>query len=114
MPPLNGPECREPFCYARTREGKPYCPKHLERMPYVKAIIEEHTARVAEANGSPTISGHYDDDILVMIKTIGPRTTAGLSRDLGIPEVVVKRIITNMKTVRLGRTKRGLITVELR
>ena len=115
MPVLTGPECLEPGCYKRTREGKPYCSEHLDRIPYVARIMEEHAARKKEAEEGPKGDSHYIDDIIILL-THSPRTTDGLAKDLRIPKPIVQQIIMIMrrkKIVRLGKTFRHLTIVEL-
>lgn len=31
--------CQAPRCYAATRDGKPFCPKHVELHPYARGIM---------------------------------------------------------------------------
>lgn len=34
-------DCQEPGCVRTTKEGKPYCPDHISRLPYIAHLMQE-------------------------------------------------------------------------
>lgn len=121
-----GPEhCR--VCGAVTREGKPFCLRHVDGMPYVRDVMERVAAIAAAAEalkqgegldlGSPLLV----ESLRILNAVGGSVTVSRLSRELaalGIKfgEAVTWRLckqIARLGLVKLGKTHRGGSTVSL-
>lgn len=119
--------CDVPGCRETTREGKPYCPDHVEMNPYVQQLLsmlstqEEERDRASQAkarNRSTKIdlNGENVQAILRELKAYGERTFERLARDTQIPVDVVEQIckaLKRKKLVVLGKTKRNSQTARL-
>jgi hypothetical protein len=115
--------CEEPGCNRTTREGKPYCSHHVERLEYVARLIEERKRREAEAAAVAKGRRRADPcsviakEMLVQLRVHGPRTAARLSRTLNEDFDVVQRYARALKragVVSLSYTRRGSMTLHLR
>lgn len=38
---MSARQCEEPGCASTTREGKPYCMEHLDRLPYAREVMRQ-------------------------------------------------------------------------
>jgi hypothetical protein len=78
-------------CGGGTREGKPFCPEHVEQSPYVQSVVnalraaDDEIARV-EKNGwqSVNIKGTKVAEILLHLRMHGSRTLDRLLREVFI------------------------------
>lgn len=121
-----GPEhCRA--CGAVTREGKPFCPKHVDGMPYVQdvmmrvAALERAAAALRNGSRLSPDSPLVHEAVRVLLAVGGSITASRLSRELGalglkFGEDLAWRLckqIARMGLVTLGKTNRGGSTVTL-
>lgn len=114
-------DCSALGCVKTTREGKPFCPVHVEMHPYVQGVVEVRDAREAELKG--IAKGHkisedspLFQEILIHITNYGTKTVERLARDLTIDVPIVKKLAHKMKhkgIITTSRTKRGSTTVSL-
>lgn len=112
-------KCGASGCAAATREGKPFCPEHVLKNPYVAGLLERIAEREAEEArvlrvGQRAVdpTGITAQEILLQLKLYGGRTIARLSRDLMLEEDVVEsygRALAKLGAVSIGRHRRGLL-----
>jgi hypothetical protein len=117
-------------CGKATREGKAYCPDHVEHNPYVAALLaqwskKEDDDEVAKKNGAVSgqkrrytvnLDGITAQDLVAHLRTHGPRTEERLCRELHIDLFTLRGYIGAMRRKRmvaLGHTKRGSTVVKL-
>lgn len=109
-------------CGQPTREGKPYCPEHVDRQPYVAELLaelasqEEELAMVA-MRGADAVdpSGLTARELLQLVRLHGPRTVQRLGRELNIKPVLIScyvRALAQVGMVELGLSKRGKTVVR--
>lgn len=115
--------CKASDCGASTREGKPYCPDHVDQNDYVKSLIAKLDAKDQEARkvvkkGQEVISNDSLTlrEVVQELKFHGPRTIARLCRDTQLEKDVLVGYIDRL--VREGRaekfnTQRGCDSVRL-
>lgn len=108
-------------CEFTTRENKPFCPKHVDQMPYVQKILENLADKAEELDilaKSGRVNEHskYFREILVHIRNNGTRTVERLGRELSLDVEIIKKLVNAMKQqklIRTGKTSRGSTTVSL-
>lgn len=115
--------CAEPNCTDSTREGKPYCPDHVERHSYVQEILAILAAREAEeervrTDGPVAVdpSGLTAQELLLHLSLHGSRTVERLSREFQLDSRVMHDYVDALSErgqVVLGRTTRGSTVVRL-
>lgn len=115
--------CEHSGCLKTTREGKPYCPDHVERHAYVQSILailaerEAETARVRKKGPSAVDpSGLTASELMLHLSLHGSRTVERLSREFQLESAVIHNYVTALKgqgKVVLGRTTRGSTVVRL-
>lgn len=126
---LETPNCRDVVrCFAercdlRTRDGKPYCPDHVELHPYVQelqAMLAEQRGEIerVERRGVRAVdpSGLTANELMLQLKLYGDRTVERLARDLQLPPEVVEayaRGLAREGKVSLSHTRRGHVQVTL-
>lgn len=109
--------CEERGCNKTTRVGKPFCPGHIERLPYVRKLMQELADKKAEEdkvkiNGRQAVrlDGLTAKELILHLSLHGERTVERLSRELQLePDVIwhyIKKLEANNQVV-LGSTKRG-------
>jgi hypothetical protein len=106
-----------------TREGKPYCPDHVERHPYVQSILDVLAEREAETNrvrkkGSSAVdpAGLTAQELVLHLSLHGSRTVERLSREFQLESRVIEDYVDALRVqgkVVLGRTTRGSTVVRL-
>jgi len=116
------------FCDARgctqtTREGKPFCPDHVELHPYVQTIIGTLREREAEEEkvrqrGARAVDpgGLTAKELVLHLSLHGARTIERLSRELQLDTKVLDGYVgalVRRGVVALGRTNRGSTVVRL-
>jgi len=111
------------ICRAPTREGKPFCPEHIKEADYVKQLRAKITEMETEdeviaqkAAESLLVSSENVKEILLALKTLGPRTVARLAKDVNKKPKVIKNyvdILAQQGIVELDETKRGAVLVKL-
>jgi hypothetical protein len=112
--------CSAPGCFAGTRHGKPWCPRHIEKSEIAQRIQGELARREREidlaANGRVRGDFHLIAEATNMLRESNGRTVAGLARDLSVPHATVKGLFAYMFRQGLaleGITKRGATTATL-
>lgn len=114
--------CGHSGCLSPTREGKPYCPLHVELMPYVAQLMNDLEAQQAEHERArkPGRTSGIDPEgitakeLLLLVDQHGGRTVPRLAKDLQIEPEVVARYVAELRKldkVRTGTTRRGATTV---
>lgn len=115
-------ECE--ICGGRTREGKPFCPHHVEHHNYVRNILqiledqaEEHSNVLTKG---VTAIGSNSLTVKEIVRLLSIRGTTTINRiakdmslDLKVVEVYVKYLVRR-RIARSGETKRGAKTLRLR
>ena len=112
--------CSASGCESSTREGKPYCPDHVELHPYVAGVIATRKDREKELKDLAKNRMIREDsplfnEVLIHITNYGTKTVERLSRDLMIDVVILKKLVRTLKRkgiINIGRTKRGSTTVS--
>ena len=115
--------CEESGCLKTTREGKPFCPDHVERHAYVQTILamlaerEDETERVRKKGPSAVdLSGLTAQELMLHLSLHGSRTVERLSREFQLESDVIHNYVTALKGVGkviLGRTTRSSTVVRL-
>lgn len=118
--------CEVEGCPRKPREGKPFCSEHIGELNYIQQLqaklaakeLEELRAKEGRLVEHLTEDTHSIilDDILIHLRNAGPRTTARLSRELGVPEDSIKQYVQYLKErgdVTLRRGTRRSTIVEL-
>ena len=124
--PSIGRLCEYPGCLLTTRDGKPYCPEHVEENPYAKRVTEEIARRKRDDDrarkpkapiSSFNIEGITAQSILQHLGEHGTRTRERLCRELALEFDVLDgyiRALLKKDLIYLGRTHRGNVTLSLR
>jgi hypothetical protein len=115
--------CDMEGCIHTTREGKPFCPDHVEMHPYVQAILgtlaeredeEEKVRQRGHRAVNPT--GLTARELVLHLSLHGARTVERLSRELQLDTKVLDGYVgalVRKGVVALGRTNRGSTVVRL-
>lgn len=115
--------CRSTGCDQTTREGKPFCPDHVEHHPYVQEILGTLAEREAEEErvrtaGAPAVdpSGLTARELVLHLSLHGARTVERLARELQLDPTIVDGYVSALVDrgfIALGRTNRGSTVVQL-
>jgi len=115
--------CRSSGCVQTTREGKPFCPDHVEHHPYVQEILGTLAEREAEeervrTTGAPAVdpTGLTARELVLHLSLHGARTLERLARELQLDPAVVDGYVDALVErglIALGRTNRGSTVVRL-
>ena len=115
--------CRVSGCESTTREGKPFCPDHVENHDYVQNILSILREREAEEErvrltgpGAVNPSGLTSQELVLHLSLHGSRTVERLSREFQLAAPVMHNYVDALKErglVVLGRTTRGSTVVRL-
>ncbi len=118
--------CEVRECAKTTREGKPYCPDHVERHLYVQWILEQisgmdHAAQEIKEHGTRAVDpdGPLVGEILDRLTNephLGFASVARLTKEVRRDAAVVRKVLyvaSKRGLVILGKNKRGNSTVEL-
>ena len=110
-------------CGRPTREGKPFCPDHVEELPYVASLLCELAAQAAEQQavskkgaGAVDVDGTTARELLHLLQLHGPRTVQRLGRELNIKPALVAdyaRALAAVGRVILGRSRRGKVLLQV-
>jgi hypothetical protein len=117
-------ECLDPGCSQPTREGKPYCPEHVENMPEAAEVIAELARRkeeISNVNGEDglahvRLNGSIVSDLLGQLRAHGDRTLKRLMRDCKLPENAALNYAQALKGAGLVTTfwtRRGELCLRL-
>ena len=116
--------CQDQGCHKTTREGKPFCSKHIEQAAYIKVIL----GKLADADAEEKIldeepdeknpfnlgASFYVRETLLLLRT-KDFTSKGLARRLDISHTASKRLISlmhNNSLARMKKTSRGDLTIS--
>ena len=115
--------CHHKGCAQTTREGKPYCPDHVESHDYVQGILAIIHRREAEEDrvrkegpGAVDPEGLTAQELVLHLSLHGSRTVERLSREFQLEAPVMHNYVDALCTrglVVLGRTTRGSTVVRL-
>jgi hypothetical protein len=117
--------CEVRSCGLYTREGKPFCPDHVDMNSYAMRVLRSIERRSAEdlavsLGKTPVskcnINGITARAILQNLSENGPRTKIRLCRDLAVDISVVEgyaKALIKRKLVVAGKTGRGIATLVL-
>lgn len=96
--------CEADDCVQATREGKPFCSDHVERLTYVQEVqarIEARENELAAVKKRGTravdLEGIIARDVLCSLWINGERSVARLSRELNVDFEVLKHYIARLK-----------------
>lgn len=116
--------CEQPDCTQSTREGKPYCPDHVESHPYVQDILariaerDDQDEKVAKRGARAVdLESLTVGEILQHLAFNGARTEERLVRELNLDVKTLDgylRALARRGYVSFGKTKRGSTVVKLR
>lgn len=116
--------CQVDGCRESTREGKPYCPEHIDRLDYVARIqaqLEEREAEVAEVAKrgwkAVNIDGPIVKEILMHMRMKGTQTVERMAREVAggqLSDVIEQYVeaLVRKRLVKLGTTQRGSTAVS--
>ena len=112
--------CAKTGCPNTTREGKPYCPLHIEEGWYIQDILAELDRREAEIErlkngGTIDRDGHLVREALILLR-LSSYTSKNLARRLDVPHEAAERLIhllVRWKFANKGATERGDVTICL-
>jgi predicted HTH transcriptional regulator len=122
-------ECEVTGCGKTTREGKPYCSKHIEHAPYIQEVQRRLDRRAGEESlledetGTKTIpcDGFFVNEAILLLRT-RDFTIKSFSRRLDITHKAAERLIVHLvewghakrkKTSRGGNTVVGVAPKDL-
>lgn len=115
--------CEIPSCSRATREGKPFCPDHVEDHPYARSLIEALVARRVEealvlerGAQAASLDGITAKEIIGSVSVYGSRTVERIARELSLDRKTVEgyaQALARGKRVHLTKTKRGAVVVNL-
>ncbi|MGE0708557.1 MAG: hypothetical protein AB7N76_22985 [Planctomycetota bacterium] len=107
-----------------TREGKPYCPEHVDDHPYVRDLLAALAARQAEEERVRTrgsvevdLDGITAREVVLHLSLHGARTIERISRELQIDSDVVAGYVDALNErdlIDMSHTNRGSTVVKLR
>lgn len=115
--------CRTPECGQSTREGKPFCPDHVDKHSYVQEILkileereaEEERVRV-QGPEAVNLTGLTAQELMLHLSQHGSRTVERLSREFQLEAPVMHNYVSALLEeglVIVGRTTRGSTVVRL-
>jgi hypothetical protein len=107
-------------CFAKTREGKPFCIDHVLHHPYAMKIIADIEARELElagiADGQPVnVEGPLALDVLAYLREVCSATVERIARERGYTHTAAERIVEALAgrdLVKTGRTTRGSVFAQ--
>lgn len=115
--------CDVPECTQTTREGKPYCPDHVENHPYVQNLLQNLAEREDEEEkvrqrGAKAVNpdGLTIKEIVLHLSLHGARTVERLAREMNLDSKVLDGYIASLKrrgVISFSRTNRGSTVVKL-
>lgn len=115
--------CDAAACTQTTREGKPYCPDHVDLHPYVQDLIsnlstkdEQDDAVKSKGPRAVKLDSITVQELLLHLELNGPRTEERLVRELNLDLKTVSGYVQALRRKQLvttGYTKRGSMVVKL-
>lgn len=111
------------ICEGATREGKPYCPEHVEHNKYVRNILqvlkdqdEEHAKALTRGVRAITNNSLTVKEMVKVISIRGTTTVNRVAREMNLDLKIVEiyaRYLVNRRITRSGSTTRGAKTLTL-
>ncbi|MEZ6187722.1 MAG: hypothetical protein R3F62_22270 [Planctomycetota bacterium] len=111
-------KCGASGCAAATREGKPFCPEHVLKNPYVAGLLERIAEREAEEArvlrvGQRAVdpTGITAQEILSYVRVHGQRSLPQLGRELTLDLQLVTsyvKVLESKHWLKTKRDKRGM------
>lgn len=115
--------CRHANCGQSTREGKPFCPDHVDQHSYVQEILKILEEREAEEERvrqegpeAVNLTGLTAQELMLHLSQHGSRTVERLSREFQLEAPVMHNYVSALLgegLVIVGRTTRGSTVVRL-
>lgn len=116
--------CKVDACEHMTREGKPFCPEHVDAHPYVQNLLssladrqaEEERVRTAGAN-EVNIDGITARELVLHLSLHGARTVERIARELQLDTQIVRGYVAALHErdlITQSTTNRGSLVVKLR
>ena len=115
--------CEIPGCKNTTREKKPYCSKHIWKLPYIQKVVQEILTQENEVDrvkriGISAINPEGDmlQEVIIMLENHGSMTQEKLAQWLHIDyEAVVAyvKFLWKRNKVATKKTTRGSTVVSL-
>lgn len=121
--PRSPRRCSEPGCSKATRHGKPMCPRHVEGLPYVAALLEKLAERdrqdeLVRQRGARAVQ--FDSltakEVLAYLREHGAHTAERIARELNLDPKVATAYLVAMRRGGLLRTRsnrRGRLVAAL-
>jgi hypothetical protein len=118
--PSESRRCKKDGCASSTRDGKPFCPNHVEEADYPQSLLEELKKRRTEValllkGEEIPDDGHLVRETLLLLAW-SACTERRLGRMLDIPYKAVEILVEQLQEVqrvRKNRTPRGSVIVEI-
>jgi hypothetical protein len=115
--------CSKERCEERTREGKEYCPEHVDNLPYVKQLLDRIQKKEAEVanvrkKGKKAVDPASENlkEVRTHLEFNGPRTTKRLARELQLTSSGMEGFLDYLdeeEEIARSRTSRGDETIHL-
>lgn len=124
--PTERPEtahCGVVRCSRRTREGKPFCDNHLERIPYVQGVLERRRQLQLEVTraldwGVVDVEGMLARDVINLVTFRGRMVASRMAVELGVPTSCLPPVVEALAllgdvtfTVKRGRDGKPVMDV---
>lgn len=116
--------CKVDNCEQMTREGKPFCPEHVDEHPYVQNLLSSLADRQAEEErvrsaGAPEvdIDGITARELVLHLSLHGARTVERIARELQLDAEIVRGYVAALHErdlITQSTTNRGSLVVKLR
>lgn len=111
-----GTKCEE--CDSPTREGKPYCPEHVFKLPYVQSVVAKLEKQKEDDEkalaGKPDLESLTAQEIETVVANKGGVTIERLAGDINAPVQLTWVYVTAMVAAGVldkTRSKRGFTMV---
>jgi hypothetical protein len=108
--------CEEKGCRRSTRNGKPFCSDHVEKLPYATNLVDQLKAQEVEieevrVRGSRVVDveGLTSQEILSWLRAHGARTVPRLAREIQVDVNILGFYVTALAEsglVQLVKTER--------
>lgn len=110
-------------CQQSCRDGKPYCPDHVDHNPYVQGILQvlvacEEEAELVKRKGAAKVDpeGLTSKELILHLNLHGPRTAERLAREMNLEAAVLAGYLKSLSKrglIVFGATGRGSTVVKL-
>jgi len=116
-------DCKVEDCSEITKDGKDFCPDHVEFHPYVRDLLTRIKDRESEdekvrrtGSGSVNMAGITVQEILLQLRQNGARTEERLTRDIQLDKVIIHSYLirlSNEGVIKFIRTARNIMAVRM-